>query len=276
MLTKIEVRSPSGDLLSLPLDDSSGGFIVSSVEGLEPIKATVVTSSIATIDGAFLQTTRRESRNILIELDFDPDYATESVRDLRFRLYDFFMPETSVNLRFIHSVAEDFEVEINGIVESFDAPLFTDEPTATISVLCTSPDFIVLEEVEIEGETDPDPDEILIAYPGTIEAGLILTMTIDRDNIDEVDIYVRAPDGITRTFRFALNNLEDDILVLNSIPGSKALTITRAGTPFSVLYSVMQPTPWPTLWKGNNYIRVVVEGDPIPYTVVYKPKYGGL
>jgi len=275
MLTKIEARSPAGELLSLPLDDFSGGFVVADVLGVDPVKATIVTSPIATIDGAHLQTTRRESRNLILKLEYAPDYSSESIRDLRFRLYEFFMPETTVNLRFIHSIGDDFEVEINGVVETFDAPLFTKEPKVDISIICTDPDFVVLEDVVVEGDTDPDPDELLIAYPGTVEAGLVLTMTIPHDDL-EMDVYLRGPDGITRAFRFAVNCLEDDILTINSIPGSKEITLTRAGTPFSILYSVYQPTPWPTLWKGNNYIRVVVDGDPIPYTITYKPKYGGL
>lgn len=278
MLTKIEARSPSGELLSLPLDDMSGGFIVADVKGLDPVKATIVTSPIATMDGAQLQTTRREPRNIFIELEVEPDWSAESVRDLRFRLYDFFMPEAQVNLRFIHSVAEDFEVEINGVVESFDFELFTDEPKAVISIINTSPDFVVLENTVVEGVTVSDTTETLVAYPGTVETGLIFTITLDRD-LDEFELYVRGPDNVTRLFSFFGNFIADDILTVNSLPGSKQFYLTRGGTQITVLYGVYPSAPWPTLWKGNNYIRLVIDGDPgdpLPYEVSFRPKYGGL
>ena len=275
MLETVEVRSPSGDLLSLNLADISSGFIVADIKGLNPVKATIVRTPIATLDEEAINATRRDARNLIFILEPEPDYTTETIRDLRWRLYDFFMPEAPVNLRFIHSAGDNLEVEINGIVEDFDWPLFAAEPEGTLSIICEKPDFVVLDSLEVEGDTVEDSSEVLLAYPGTVESGLVWTLNIDRD-IDEIDFYLRAPDGITRYFWLGGTLLTGDVLEINSIPGQKAITVTRSGTPFSLLYGLMPVAPWPTLWKGNNYLRVVVEGDPIPYTVSYKPKYGGL
>lgn len=279
MLTKIEARSPSGDLLSLPLDDISGGFVVADVQGLGPIKATIVTSAIATMPGAHIQNTRREPRNILLSLELAPDYTSDTVRDLRFRLYDFFMPEASVNLRFVHEVGDSFEVEINGVVEDNQDEIFTKEPTAEISIICASPDFTVLEDVVFEGDTVDDLTEALIAYPGTVSTGAVVTMTLVQD-IEDITIFLRGPDNITRRFSVSGNMLTGDIVEINSMPGSKGVTVTRSGTPFSLLAGVGLPPFWPVLAKGNNYIRVIADGpDPftsIPYEVSYRPKYGGL
>lgn len=277
MLETVEVRSPSGDLLSLPLADFSSGFIVADIKGLNPVKATIVRSPIATLDEEAVHTTRRDARNLIIILEPEPDYTSETIRDLRFRLYDFFMPEATVNLRFIHSLAEDFEVEIEGVVEDFDWPLFTDEPKGTLSIICKKPDFIALDEIEVEGATVNDSSEILLAYPGSTETGLVFTITIDQADIFEFEFYLRGPDGITRYFWIGTSFEIGDILEINSNPGMKTATVTRAGTPFSLLYGMMPSAPWPTLWKGDNYLRVVeTDGTPIDYTVVYKPKYGGL
>lgn len=275
MLTTVEVRSATGDLLTLSLDDVSGGIVVAEIEGLDPVKATVITSDIATMDGAHLQKTRRVPRNILMKLDLEPDYSVESIRDLRFRLYDFFMTEAIVNLRFIHSVEEDFEVEISGVVESCETPLFTKEPKLDVSIVCTNPDFVDLVSIEVEGTSVEDTTETLLAYPGSIEAGLEWVMTLDRD-IDEVELYLRGPDNITRRFAFGGNFLDGDVITVSSSPGSKSIIVNRSGTLMPWLYGVFPGSVWPTLYKGNNYIITVVEGTTIPYQVTYTPKYGGL
>ena len=145
--------------------------------------------------------------------------------------------------------------------------------------MCTDPDFIDLVDIEVEGGAmDSGLDEVLLAYPGTVETGLVFTMTLDRV-IDELEMYVRGPDNVTRLFTMGLTTEIGDILTINSIQGQKSVTLTRGGTPMHVLYGVLQPTAWPVLSKGNNYIRVIVgesTGTDIPYDVVYTPQYGGL
>ncbi len=44
MLTKLDVSTVQGDLLTLQLDDVSEGLVVLEVEGLDPVKATLVSS----------------------------------------------------------------------------------------------------------------------------------------------------------------------------------------------------------------------------------------
>ncbi len=51
MLIKVEARTSSGALLILPLDDVSSGYVVEEIEGLDPVKATLVSSSFAQADG---------------------------------------------------------------------------------------------------------------------------------------------------------------------------------------------------------------------------------
>jgi hypothetical protein len=51
MLTGVEVRTIQDNLLALSLDDPSSGFIIEEIEGLDPVKASVVSSSFATMDG---------------------------------------------------------------------------------------------------------------------------------------------------------------------------------------------------------------------------------
>lgn len=101
MLERIEVISNQGALLNLPLEDLDHGFLLENVEGLDPVKATITSSSFAQLDGSQYQSSRREERNIKLTISLVPDFsANESVRDLRRRLYAYFMSKAAVDLRF--------------------------------------------------------------------------------------------------------------------------------------------------------------------------------
>ena len=273
MLSTVEVRSTSGELLTLSLADPSNGFVVADIDGLGPVKAAIATSSFALMDGVQFQSARREGRNLLFKIELIPDYVTQSVEDLRWRLYDFFMTKAQVSARFI--LSGGLEVDISGIVEDCQPDIFSQEPTMNVVVFCTNPDLVDITPVVIEGDTVSDTTEMLIEYPGTVETGFVLTISADRD-FDELDIYMRGPDNVTRVFNFGANMLDLDVITINTNQGSKSITITRAAVPFSALYGRSPQSAWLKLAKGDNYIRVAVEGDPIPYELTYTAKYGAI
>lgn len=273
MLTTVEVRNSQGDLLSLPLEDATAGFIVADIQGLDPVKATLVSSSFAQLDGTQYQSSRREARNIVIRLELDPDYITTSVRDLRNRLYDFFMPKAEVNLRFIMS--DDLSVDIMGRVETCESPLFTQNPDIHISVMCFKPDFIDLVPVELSGETTATSTETMVPYEGTVEAGIQFVLNVDR-TLTEFTFYHRPPDGSLRTLDFAAPLEDGDVLTISTVPGAKGATLTRDGTDSPILYGISPQSNWIAFSRGENHIRVYAEGDEIPFDIVYTPRYGGL
>lgn len=274
MLTMLEVRNSQGALLSLPLEDISDGLILAEVEGLDPVKATLVSSSLAQLDGEQYHSARREARNILLHLDLEPDYITDSVRDLRKRLYAFFMPKSEVQLRFYMS--DDLTVNIMARVETFDSEMFSKEPKMVSSLMCYDPDFIDLDPVLIEEMTTETTDELLVEYDGTVETGIFFQLLVDRA-LSEFTIYHRLPDNSIRSLEFAAAPLEDgDVLTINTISGSKGATLLRTGITTSVLYGVSPQSSWIELQPGENYIRVYAEGDEIPFEITYSNRYGGL
>lgn len=282
MLTVVEVRNRQGTLLTLPLDDVSDGIIVESIDGLDPVQATLVSSSFAGLDGAQYQSSRREPRNIKIKLSLEPDYIDESVRDLRKHLYNFFMPKSQVDLRFRLStgvsdggVIDDLVVDISGRVETFEAPMFVQEPVADISLMCFDPDFVDLTPVVVEGGSVTGPEELLINYAGSVETGVLLTF-LPTFNSDEITIYHRPPDGTLRTMEYGATLDASDILKISTIVGDKYVTRTRAGVDSYFLHALSPQSTWLELQPGPNYIRVYSEGASIPYNIRYTNKYGGL
>ena len=273
MITNLEVRSAQGVLLNFPLDDITDGFAVADIEGLDPVPATIVSSSFARIDGTQYQSARREDRNIVLKLDYEPDYASSDVRTLRNKLYGFFMPKSIVMLRFISDDMPD--VEITGRVESFNSPLFTADPRATISIMCNDPDFHELANTTFGGNTVSTTEEIAHTYQGTVETGFLFRMILNR-TLSEFSINQRSFDGVTRSLEFQYPLLSGDILEISSVTGSKGAQLIRGGLGSSVLYGVSPYSDWVNLYPGVNNIRIAAAGAAIPWTIEYLPKYGGL
>ena len=273
MLTLVEARNNQGDLLNFPLDDISDGIILASIEGLDPVKATLISSNYAQQDGAQFHSARRETRNILIKLGLEPDYIVTSVRDLRSLLYNFFMPKTEVELRFIMS--ESPTVSITGRVESCETPLFTSTPQVDISMICFHPDFTELTPNVLSGNSTDDTTETLIEYVGTVETGMELVFSIDR-TLTEFTFYHRLPNGQINTLDFAGALEAGDVLTINTNTGLKGAILTRSSVNTSVLYGVTPQSTWHELERGDNYIRIFAEGADIPYTITYTTEYGGL
>lgn len=273
MLYKVEVRNAQGALLSLPLDDVSSGLVVQDIQGLDPVKATIVSSNFAQLDGTQYHSSRREARNIIMVLGLEPDYVMASVRDLRNSLYSFFMPKSEIFLRFY--MDEGLTVNIMGRVETFEAPLFAKEPKAFISILCFDPDFLDLDPVELTGSSTSTTDETTITYDGSVETGLVFVLNVNR-TLGAFTFYFKPPDGTLRSMDFAASLVTGDVLTINTVSGAKGATLTRAGTNSSLLYAVSPQSNWHELQNGDNKIRIYATGAAVPYTLTYTARYGGL
>lgn len=274
MLTAVEARTRQGDLLTLPLETPSG-FIVADIDGLDPVKATLVSSSFANQDGEQYQSARREARNIKLKIDLDPDESlNETVRDLRRKLYRFFMPKSEVKLTFI--LTEGLDVEITGRVESFETDHFSQEPAVDISIMCFDPDFIDPIPVTIPGTTVSDETPRIITYDGTVETGITLVINVNRV-LPDFTVYHTPPDDVTRTLEFDNYPLAaGDVLTISTVAGAKGATLVRAGTSSSVLYGISPQSNWIELVPGDNNLRVYAEGAAVPLSIEYTNKYGGL
>lgn len=272
MLTKIEVTNEQGQILVLPIYDPSEGIYVKEIDGLDPVKAILVSSSFATVDGAQYQSSRRETRDITMKLGMELGYGLD-IRGIRQRLYSFFMPKTNALLRFFVEGVDP--VDIYGRIEIMESALFTQDPEANVTLRCFDPDFFDPTPTIINQSTVSTTTEFPVQYDGTVETGIKLVMTTPRD-LTSVDIFHRAPDGTLRSLDFEGALLTNDTLTISTVTGAKRATRTRAGTDASVLYGISPYSFWINLFPGTNYLRVVATGTPIPFTIEYTTKYGGL
>lgn len=273
MLIKVEVRNPAGTLLTLMLDDDSSGYIVEGIEGLDPVKATLVSSSFANLDGSQFQSARRENRNIIVKIDLRPDFVTQTVRGLRQALYSFFMTKSEVSLRFYDS--DGTIVNIMGRVESCETALFSQEPRVDVSIMCFDPDFLEMDSIVVSGSTVSTTTEFDINYDGTVESGILFELNLNR-SLSDFTIYHRAPDGIIRQLNFSAALLSGDKLTISTVTGNKYINLLRSGTTSSLLYGMPPQSAWIELQPGLNHLRVYAVGAAIPFTITYAVRHGGL
>lgn len=255
------------------LDNPEDGYVVKDIEGLDPVEAIIVSGSFANSDGEQFQSSRRGKRTIVIKLDLRYDYGGLSASQLRAGLYGYFMPKMDVTLRLVDDLLGT--LEIKGVVESFSAPLFVQEPEASITVLCFDSDFKKPESLIVFGNTNSDYTESLIHYEGTVETGVTLRVLPNRQ-VNEITLYHRTPDNVDSTLPFLGPLLNLDQLIIRTIPGQKGATLIRNFAERSVLYGLSPYAHWITLKPGNNYIRVHAEGAAIPYSLEFINRYGGL
>lgn len=272
MLSKIEITTERGELLVLPFMDSSEGYLVKDVEGLDPVKATFSSSSYAQQDGDQHQSSRLPSRNIILKMDALLGYG-RTIRELRKRLYGFLMPQSLVTMRFY--MVDEEPLDIVGRVESFDWPIFVQEPDISISLICDKPAFISLTPVTLAGASVADDTESLFHYEGDSPTGFVFQITVDR-SVPTFDIFLRSEDSTTQALEFDEPLIAGDMLTISTVPGDKGATLTRDGAESSLVYGVTPESDWISLHPGDNMMRVYTDGAPLQYTVTYTARYGGL
>lgn len=269
----VEVMTETSETLTLPLQDPSGGYYLTDITGLDPVAADIVSTSFGTADGAQFQASRRDPRNIVMTLGFNPDYIATSVRQLRWDLYKLLMPKSKVTLKF--HMADDEILEIDGRVETFESALFTKNPSANISIICFDPDFRSSDSIIIAGSTVTGTTLTNIPYSGTMPTGIIFQLLCNR-TITQFVLHMEDDNGNVEDIEINASLVSGDILEIGTIPGNKYVRKITSTSSRSVLWAMSSSSSWVKLNPGMNKVRVVTTGAAINYTITYDTRYGGL
>lgn len=273
MLTVVEIQNILGSVLRLPLLDTSNGYSVRDIEGLGPVAATLTSSSLAQVDGAQAQNARRDTRNITMKIGFEPDFVNTTVQSLRSALYDYLLPKSLVSMNFY--IDDVLTMVTDGQVETFDNPLFTDDPEADISILCYDPDFYGPAPLTLSTSTRSDTNTNLITYTGNSETGLIFTLNVNRA-LTDFWITNARPDNQRQKMEITGSFVSGDVITINTKPGSRAVTLMRGGVSSSILAGFDETGIWLSLQKGDNQFGAFASGAGIPFTMVYTPLFGAI
>lgn len=273
MLTMLQVQNVKGDILALPLADFSGGYVVKDIQGLSPVKASVTSTSLAQVDGAQPQSTRRDIRNITMKLGLKPNYAVTSVDSLRAQLYNWFLTGAFVTLKFYKDGL--LFATATGTVESCDNSMFSSDPEVNISIICYDPDFYAPVPVIITGNTVANSTNLAIPYEGTSEAGVVFVLHVNR-TISDFKIINNRPDNQIQVIEISGSIFSGADISVNTIPGQKSVISTVSSISSSLLFFLQPNAQWTSLEPGINQFRAFCPGAAIPWTLTYTAKYGAI
>lgn len=274
-LQSVSIIGPNGETLNLTLQDQNSSYFVKEILGLDPVNATIASTSFGTVDGAQYVSSRLEARNIVLTLGFNPDYSTTNIAKLRTALYRKMLPKLPVTLIFTSDDAP--QVKTLGRIETFESPSFTKDPEARISVLCFDPDFYstTVTNVNMSSNTNAGTNDTIV-YSGAAPTGFKLFLYPNR-SISAVNLYVANSYNEVSYLAFSGPLLANDVVEISTIPGEKGVWLTRSpAAKTSVLYYLGVISSWPRLTPGNNLMRVFTDAPVIPCKLEYTEKYGGL
>lgn len=135
-------------------------YVIRKIEGLNPTEANV--SIVGNRSEARVTSTQLGSRQITITFGFNPS-SGESIRELRYELYNHFVPGDWVKIEFFNSKTKPVYAE--GVVESHESNTFSNEPLSQIVIVCPDPYLKALNDVVITGPSGVADPPLSITIP---------------------------------------------------------------------------------------------------------------
>lgn len=283
-ITKMELFSANPSAPELAL----GGFMPSNdpvqvldIQGLGPVKAETESTPFATGRGELYQGSSIGKRNIVMTLGLNPDWATQTMATLRQLLYAYLLPGVYSKLRFFSDYLPT--VDIEGIVESFEPNIFSQDPQIQVSVLCHKPDFQDVDATVYTGVVDDGSIELEFDYIGNIATGFELR--IDRTVANpsytgSVTVSVASPvEPLPQVITI-------DPVTINTVDYFKLSTRSQLkrvqsidiadGSTANKLDKMTAGSVWPVLHPGQNIFSVAAEENDQVWTLAYFNRFAGL
>jgi hypothetical protein len=282
VLTEVKAYSSWQSAPTLPLSDTGRAetdlIQIRHIEGLDPVKASVNTSPLGSVDGAAHTGSSVVTRNIVLTLHPNPNWDEWSYEGLRRLLYSYFMPKQPTRLVFY---SDDMPpVEISGIVESCEVNPFNNDPELLVSIICPDPYFVALDPEIITGQSVRTDGEVAkIDYDGSIEAGIYVKVTEASGSAPTV-IGLQIGDPAISYFTVTATVSSSMYFEMSSIPMQKFVQNVEIGTGvITNLLSkaeIREGSSWPILQPGEQDFSVITDQGVQDWELAYFERFGGL
>ena len=149
MIKSVTITNYLGESLKINLSEQNPkhGLLVTKIEGIGPVKATINKTSLATSDGSRFNSSKLEERNVVLYLQFTestPEItdnyvdATYNIENTRQRTYRYFPAKRECTLSI---ETDNRNARVVGYVESNEPDVFSDKEGCQISIICPDPYF---------------------------------------------------------------------------------------------------------------------------------------
>lgn len=303
MIKSITVRNHLNNSIKLDLTRPDlSGFIVKSVGGLGPAKANINTSEVSTNDGGIFNSSRLNTRNITMDLEFFQT-QTESIEDIRQKSYKYFPIKKKVYLTI---ETDNHVVETEGYVESNEPDIFSKNEGSSISIICPDPFFYTsdvnetifsgvepLFEFPFSNESLTEPllelgalqtkVEQVVVYEGDSEVGIsiyihalgeVSNLTIA--NVETKETMIINTDKLAKLTGSGI--IDGDDIVIHTQKGNKSITLLRDGVYTNILNCLEKGSKWFTLVKGDNIFAYTADvgSSLLQFYITNKIAYDGV
>lgn len=282
-----KIENSGGEILSLT--GSEKRWQLFDVGGLDPPKATVNLTNLASMDGSLLNSAKVNTRNLVINLKITGDIEAN-----RLELYRFFRPKHSCTFYFKNKRRN---VKIEGVVESVECPQFTNKEIMQVSILCPMPYFQDIEEI-IADMSDSSagfifPFSININEPIPFseyvigkQTSVINTSETDVGVLFEVFFFANASKvviinvGTGEMMQAIYSFLPGDTLKISTETGNKKVTLVRGGVARNLFLALSDDSVFLQLEPGNNTFSYLVDDGTsdqnVTITLRYRELYAGV
>lgn len=173
MLKKIVVTNFRNESIEYDIEgvqaENESGLLITSIDGLGPVKATINMTDVPTSDGSVFNSARLNSRNIVIKAKFTSASSIEEARHLSYR---YFPVKSKVKMQVVTDTRTAWT---EGYVESNEPDIFYEMCGCQISIICPSA-YFCNEEAEYEMPAN-------IRYSGDIDSGVVMNFYLHSDSM---------------------------------------------------------------------------------------------
>lgn len=282
-----KIENVNGEVLLLTGNEPV--YQVINITGLNPPKAQINTTTIVGLDGAKFNSSKLETRNIVLTVKINGDVEAN-----RLKLYQYFRTKEWCKFYYTN---DSVNVFIVGYVESVECDLFTNNETAQISILCPDPYFKSITEII----TDISNTMALFTFPFSINLGEpIAFSSYDENKVSNVYNASESETGVVIeiTFLEAASSIQirntatgddlilnysfqkNDVVTINTHKGQKSIFLLRNGKTSNIFSALEQGSMFFQLAVGSNLFGYLVDGgsgnESVLVTFTYNTEYRGV
>jgi hypothetical protein len=275
MIRSLQITNPLGEVLVLELESpEKSGFSVLDIDGLGPVKATINTSQLLSVDGSIFNSARVSERNITMKLRF---MGSPTIEETRHLAYKFFPIKKNVDLKI---VSDKRTALTSGYIEENDPDIFSNKEGTFISIIC--PEAFLRSENIVEtvfsgttsGFSFPFSNDSLISKEIifgdlTLDTSASILYLGDADTGVKIFIHFIGPAtglSIYNVDRRETMDISSDKLValtgsgfiagddveISTLKGNKTITLIRSGERINILNCLNVSADWFQIQKGDN------------------------
>ena len=272
------LQNSNGDVLTLTGREDK--WKITSITGLNPPQAQVNTATVAGMDGALFNSSKLNTRNIVITL-----YLVGDIEANRQEVYFYARTKERCTFYFANN---NRDVYIDGYIDNVECNLFNNGQMMQISIICPYPYFKALSEIvdnisKMQAAfTFPfsiNYDDPVIfsffdeSYVGTIindsdsECGLIIEMMFNAA-VSSIMISNAEIDDEYMVLTYAFQ--DDDVVRVNTTKGEKSITLTRDGETINIFSALEKGSTFFQLKQGVNYFTFSTDSGSNDTDVIVK------